>query len=123
MGIPGNVIYHATLVIGVSVFRHTTLAIRGVVICRSTTALRSEHNNQPKEGHAAKMPVTEAKQQATTSRRDERTRGQRNTNASKTTAMGTITMAKMTAPTTMTTTTTSAAAASIEDRRIYHVLG
>ncbi len=32
------------------------------------------------------MPATEATQQATTSRRDERTRGRRNTNASATTS-------------------------------------
>jgi hypothetical protein len=37
-----------------------------------------EHNNQPKEGRAAKMPATEVMQQATTSQRNERTQGQRN---------------------------------------------
>jgi hypothetical protein len=37
-----------------------------------------EHNNQPKEGRAAKIPAPEATQQATTSQCDKRTRGQRN---------------------------------------------
>ncbi len=63
---------------------------------------------------AAKMPATEVKQQATTSWRDERMRGQRNTNASTMAAMGMMTMVMMTVPTTMTTTTTLAAAVSIE---------
>jgi hypothetical protein len=70
MGIPGVVFCHATLVIG-------------IIVCRATLAI---HNNQPIEGCVAKMPVTEAKQQATTSRRDKRKRGQCNTNASKMTA-------------------------------------
>ncbi len=34
-----------------------------------------EHNNQPKEGWAAKMPATEATQQAMTCQQDKRTRG------------------------------------------------
>jgi hypothetical protein len=37
-----------------------------------------EHNNQPKEGRAAKMPATEAMQQAMTSQFNERTRGRCN---------------------------------------------
>ncbi len=37
-----------------------------------------EHNNQPKEGGAAKMPATEAMQQAMTSQHDKRTRGRHN---------------------------------------------
>jgi hypothetical protein len=37
-----------------------------------------EHNNQPKEECAAKMPATKATQEATTSHWDERTRGRRN---------------------------------------------
>jgi hypothetical protein len=53
-------------------------------------AMRGKHNNQPKEGCAAKMPATEAKQQATTSRRDKRMRGWCNTKASARSAMGTI---------------------------------
>jgi hypothetical protein len=60
----------ATTVIGINVFRHTTLAI---------------HNNQPKEGRPAKMPATEAKQLATTSRRIKRTKEPHNTNARATT--------------------------------------
>jgi hypothetical protein len=31
-----------------------------IVICRTTAAMRGKHNNQPKEGRAAKMPVTNA---------------------------------------------------------------
>ncbi len=31
-----------------------------IVICRTTAAMRGEHINQPKKGHAAKMPVTKA---------------------------------------------------------------
>jgi hypothetical protein len=37
-----------------------------------------EHNNQPKEGRAAKMPAIEAMQQATTSRHNKRTSRQCN---------------------------------------------
>ncbi len=44
-----------------------------------------------------KMPATEAKQQAITSRHNKRTRGWRNTNASATTAMGMMTTSTMTA--------------------------
>ncbi len=113
-GICGNVVCCAPLVIGVAVFGRATLAIRGVVICRSTMAMRGGHNKQPKETRAAKMPATEAKQEATTSRRDDRTRGRRNTNASATTATGTMIMVTMTVPTTMTTTTILAVAASIK---------
>ncbi len=89
-GICSVVICRATLAIGVAVFHCTTLAICGVVICRTTTSIRRKHKNQPKEGHASKMPATEAKQQATNSPHDERTRGWHNTNASATTAMGTM---------------------------------
>jgi hypothetical protein len=113
-GIRGNIVCHATLAIGVTVFRHATLAIHSVVICRSTTAMHGKHNNQPKEGRVAKMPATEAKQQATTSRRNERTRGWRNTNISTMTATGTMPLPTMTVPTTLTRTTTFAAVASIE---------
>jgi hypothetical protein len=60
------------------------------------------------------MPATEVKQEAMTSRHNNRTRGRCNTNASATTAMGTMTTAMMTAPTTMITTTTLASAASIK---------
>jgi hypothetical protein len=67
MGIRNDIVCHATSAIGVAIFRHTTLEIRGVFIFRSTTTMRGEHNNQPKEGGAAKMPAKEAKQQATTS--------------------------------------------------------
>jgi hypothetical protein len=113
-GIRGNVLCRAALAIGVAIFRRATLALRGVVICRSTTAMRGGHNKQPKEGSAAKMPATEAKQEATTSWRDDRIRGRRNMNASAMTATGTMTTATMTAPTTMTMTITLAAAASIK---------
>jgi hypothetical protein len=58
------------------------VAVVGVVIRPTTTAMHSIHNNQLKEGHAAKMPVTEAKQQATIGRSNERMRGRHNTNAS-----------------------------------------
>ncbi len=70
-GIRGVVFHPTTLVTGIVIFRHTALGI---------------HNNQPKERRAAKIPATEAKQLATTSRRDEMTRGWRNTNASATTS-------------------------------------
>jgi hypothetical protein len=55
--------------------------------------MHGKHNNQPKVGRMAKMPATEAKQQATTSWLDERTRKWRNTNTSAMTATGTMTMA------------------------------
>jgi hypothetical protein len=83
-GISDDVVCHATSAIDVAIFRRAALAIRGVVICRSTTAMRGEHINQPNEGCAAKVPATEAKQQTTTSQCNKRTRGQRNTNASAT---------------------------------------
>jgi hypothetical protein len=94
--------------------RHATLAIGGTVICHTTMAMHGKHNNQPKEGCAAKMPATEAKQQATASRRYERTGGQCNTNASATTATGTMTTATVTAANMMTITIPLTAAASIE---------
>ncbi len=81
-GISNDVVCRATLAIDFAIFHRATLAIQGVVICHSTMAMRSEHINQPNEGHAAKVPATEAKEQATTSRCNERTRGRRNTNAS-----------------------------------------
>jgi hypothetical protein len=83
-GISNDVVCRATSVIDVAIFCRTTSAIQCVVICHSTTAMRGEHINQPNEGRAAKVPVTEAKQQATTSQCNERTRGWRNTNASAT---------------------------------------
>jgi hypothetical protein len=96
-----DVVCFTTSAIGVAIFHCITSAILGIVICRSTTAMRGEHNNHPKQGSAAKMPAIEAKQQATTSQREKRTRGQRNTNASAMTATGTMTLATMTAPTTL----------------------
>ncbi len=48
----------------------------GIVVCHTTTAMRGVHNNQPEEGRAAKIPATEVKLQATTSRRNKRMRGQ-----------------------------------------------
>jgi hypothetical protein len=84
-GISNEVICRVTSAIDVAIFRHTTLAIQGVVIiCPFTMAMHGEHINQPNEGGAAKVPGTEAKQQATTSRCNKRTRGWRNTNASAT---------------------------------------
>jgi hypothetical protein len=83
-GISNDVVCHATSAMDVAIFRHATLALRGIVICRSITAMRGEHINQPNEGCAAKVPATEAKQQATTRRHNKRTRGRRNTNASAT---------------------------------------
>jgi hypothetical protein len=58
-----------------------TLGIHIVIICCSIRAVRAEHNNQPKEEYLAKMPATEANQQATTSRHDKTPRGRRNTKA------------------------------------------
>ncbi len=73
MGVCGVVFCRATSVIGIVIFCHATLVI---------------HNNQPKEGHAARMPATEAEQRATTIWCNKRTRGQcnMNMNASATTA-------------------------------------
>jgi hypothetical protein len=99
---------------GIVIFHRATLAISGIVICYTTRAIRGKHNSQPKEGRAAKMPATEAKQQATTSRHGEKTRGQCNTNTSTTTAMGMMKMATVTVVTTTMTTTTLAAVASIK---------
>jgi hypothetical protein len=84
------------LAIDVTIFRCATSAIRGIVICHTTMAMRGKHNNQPKEEPTVKMPVTEAKQQATTSRHNKRMRGWCNTNASATTATGTMTMSTVT---------------------------
>jgi hypothetical protein len=108
-GIHGVVFRRATLVIGIVVFCRATLAIRGIVIFCTTTAIHSKHNNQPKEGRGAKMLATEAKQQATTSWHNKRMRGQRNMNVSATTAKGTMTMATVSAETTIMMTTTLAA--------------
>jgi hypothetical protein len=83
-GISNDVVCGATLALDVAIFYRASLAIQGVVICRSTTAMLGEHINQPNEVRAAKVPATEAKQQATTSRCNERTRGRRNTNVSAT---------------------------------------
>jgi hypothetical protein len=85
-GICGVIFRRATLVIGVIIFCRATLAIHGVVVYRTTTAMCSGHNNQPKEGCVAKMLATEAKQQATTSHRDKKSRGRHNTNTSAMTA-------------------------------------
>jgi hypothetical protein len=64
--IRGIVFCHGTLVISIVVFHQATLAVRGIVICCTTTTMRGKHYNQPKEC-VAKMPATKAKQQATTS--------------------------------------------------------
>ena len=81
-GISNDIVCRATSGIDVAIFCRATLAIQGVVICRSTTAMRGEHINQPNEGRAAKVPAAEAKQQATTSQCNKRTRGRHNTNTS-----------------------------------------
>jgi hypothetical protein len=65
--------------------RWRVVAVFGVVICRTTTAMGCVHNNQPEEGCAAKISATEGKLQATTSRRNERMQGRHNTNTSATT--------------------------------------
>jgi hypothetical protein len=83
-GIGDNVVCRTTLAIDVNIFCRDTLAIQGVVISCSTTVMRGEHINQPNEGRTAKVPAIEAKQQATTSRCNKRTRGRHNTNASAT---------------------------------------
>jgi hypothetical protein len=83
-GISDDVDCRAILAIDVAIFHRATLAIQSIVICRSTMAMRGEHINQPNEGCAVKMPATEAKQQATTSWCNKRTRGRRNMNASAT---------------------------------------
>jgi hypothetical protein len=50
------------------------MAVVGIVVCRTTMAMCSVHNNQPEGGRVAKIPVAEAKLQATTSRRGKRMR-------------------------------------------------
>jgi hypothetical protein len=40
-----NIVCCATLAIGVAFFRRATLAMCGVVICRSIMAMHGEHNN------------------------------------------------------------------------------
>jgi hypothetical protein len=64
-------------------------------------AMRSEYNNQLKEGCVAKMPATDAKQQATTSRCNKRVRGMSNTKAGAMAATGKMTLAMMNVPTTL----------------------
>jgi hypothetical protein len=115
-GIRSNVVCRTTLEILVTIviLHRATLVIRGVVICCPTTAICNKHNNQPKEECTAKMPETEAKQQATTNWHNERTRGQHNMNASATTAMGRITMARVTMATTTTMTTMLSVLANIK---------
>jgi hypothetical protein len=71
MGIRGVIFRQATLVIGIIVFRRATLAIRNVAVCRITTAMCGEHNNQPKEGHTSKMPAYDPLTQLTREHRDE----------------------------------------------------
>jgi hypothetical protein len=44
-------------VVGTVVFRRATPLL---IICRTTTTMRREHNNQPKEGCAAKICLTAA---------------------------------------------------------------
>ncbi len=66
--------------------RWQVVVVVGIIVCRTTTALCGLHNNQPEEGHAAKIPVTEAKLQATTSPCDKRMRGRHYTNTSPMTA-------------------------------------
>jgi hypothetical protein len=44
-------------VVGTVIFRRATPLL---IICRTTTTMRCEHNNQPKEGCAAKMCLTVA---------------------------------------------------------------
>ncbi len=51
------------------------VAVVGVVICRTPMTMHGIHNNQQEEERAAKIPATEAKLQATTSRRNKRIRG------------------------------------------------
>jgi hypothetical protein len=53
----GIVFRCSTLVVGIVVFRHTTPLL---VICHTTTAMRDEHNNQPKEGCMAEICLTAA---------------------------------------------------------------
>jgi hypothetical protein len=62
------------------------VVVVGIVLCRTTTAMCGVHNNQPEEGHMAKIPATEAKLQETTSQRNKRMRGWHNTNTSAMTA-------------------------------------
>jgi hypothetical protein len=45
------------LVVGIIVFRRATPLL---IICRTTTTMCHEHNNQPKEGCAAKICLTAA---------------------------------------------------------------
>jgi hypothetical protein len=59
MGIRGILFCHSSLVIGIIVSPPTTSAIRSIVICRTTPAMRGKHNNQPKGGPPAKMPATD----------------------------------------------------------------
>ncbi len=70
MALPGIILCHCDGVGGGVFGRWRVVAVVGVAICRTTTAMRGMHNNHPKYGRAAKMPATEAKQQALTSRQD-----------------------------------------------------
>jgi hypothetical protein len=56
-GVRGANFHRSTLVVGIAVFRHAAPLL---VICRTTTAMRGEHNNQPKEGCTAKIHLTAA---------------------------------------------------------------
>ncbi len=58
------------------------VAVVSVVVCHTTTAMCGIHSNQPKEGRTAKMPSTNATQQALTSQHDKRMRERHNRNAS-----------------------------------------
>ncbi len=63
----GIIFRRVIFVIGIAIFHRATSAICSIVIYSTITAMHCKHNNQPKERCTAKMPVTEAKQQATTS--------------------------------------------------------
>jgi hypothetical protein len=93
--IRGIVFGRTAMTISCIVFSLTATGIHGVIFCRDTSMIGvvifrcdilAIHNNQPKEGHTAKMPATEVKQLATASQRQERRRGWHNTNAIATTA-------------------------------------
>ncbi len=62
------------------------MVVVGVVVCGTITAM-GVHNNQPEDRCMAKIPMTEAKVQVTTSQHDERMRGCHNINARAMTAM------------------------------------
>ncbi len=56
-GICSVVFRHGTLVFGTTIFCHATPLL---IIFHITTAMRGKHNNQPKEGCAAKIHLTVA---------------------------------------------------------------